>query len=173
MSAVRTTCPYCGVGCGLVASVGPWMVAGDKTHPANAGRLCFKGAALAQTLDHSEQLLHSTINGVRSDWNAALDLIAGRFRETIAAHGPDIGSANIDTNSRLCMASSVAGHVRAFGEDLVPGVYEDWDEADLVVLVGSNAAWCHPVLHQRLQATRAARARTSWRSTPGAPRRRT
>jgi D-arabinose 1-dehydrogenase-like Zn-dependent alcohol dehydrogenase len=68
-----------------------------------------------------------------------------------------IGSANIDTNSRLCMASSVAGHVRAFGEDVVPGVYEDWEEADLVVLVGSNAAWCHPVLHQRLLAARAAR----------------
>ena len=67
-----------------------------------------------------------------------------------------IGSANIDTNSRLCMASSVAGHVRAFGEDVVPGIYEDWEDADLVVLVGSNAAWCHPVLHQRLMAAKAA-----------------
>ena len=109
----------------------------------------------------------------------ALQLVADRFSETIARHGPDsvafyvsgqcltedyyvanklmkgfIGSANIDTNSRLCMASSVAGHVRAFGEDVVPGVYEDWEAADLVVLVGSNAAWCHPVLHQRLQAVR-------------------
>ncbi len=68
-----------------------------------------------------------------------------------------IGSGNIDTNSRLCMASSVAGHVRAFGEDVVPGVYEDWEAADLVVLVGSNTAWCHPVLHQRLQAAKRAR----------------
>ena len=65
-----------------------------------------------------------------------------------------IGSGNIDTNSRLCMASTVAGHVRAFGEDVVPGVYEDFEEADLIVLVGSNTAWCHPVLHQRLQAER-------------------
>ena len=103
-------------------------------------------------------------------------------RETIAAHGPDsvafyvsgqcltedyyvanklmkgfIGSGNIDTNSRLCMASSVAGHVRAFGADVVPGIYEDLELADLVVLVGSNLAWCHPVLFQRLQAARAAR----------------
>jgi assimilatory nitrate reductase catalytic subunit len=54
------------------------------------------------------------------------------------------------------MASSVAGHMRAFGEDIVPGIYEDWDTADLVVLVGSNAAWCHPVLHQRLLAAKAA-----------------
>ena len=65
-----------------------------------------------------------------------------------------IGSANLDTNSRLCMASSVAGHIRAFGEDIVPGSYEDIELADLVVLVGSNAAWCHPVLYQRLAAAR-------------------
>ncbi len=61
-----------------------------------------------------------------------------------------IGSANVDTNSRLCMASSVAGHRRAFGADTVPGTYEDLDVADLIVLVGSNAAWCHPVLYQRM-----------------------
>ena len=68
-----------------------------------------------------------------------------------------IGAANIDTNSRLCMASSVAGHRRAFGADTVPGTYEDLEEADLVVLVGSNLAWCHPVLYQRLAAAKAAR----------------
>ena len=68
-----------------------------------------------------------------------------------------IGSSNIDTNSRLCMSSAVAGHVRAFGEDVVPVTYDDLDAADLVVLVGSNTAWCHPVSYQRLQAARAAR----------------
>ncbi len=65
-----------------------------------------------------------------------------------------IGSANVDTNSRLCMASSVAGHRRAFGADTVPGSYEDLDRADLIVLVGSNAAWCHPVLYQRMVANK-------------------
>jgi assimilatory nitrate reductase catalytic subunit len=65
-----------------------------------------------------------------------------------------IGSANVDTNSRLCMASSVAGHRRAFGADTVPGCYEDLDEADLLVLVGSNAACCHPVLFQRMLANK-------------------
>ena len=68
-----------------------------------------------------------------------------------------IGSANIDTNSRLCMSSSVAGHVRAFGSDTVPGNYEDLELADLVVLVGTNLAWCHPVLFQRIQAARSKR----------------
>src|SRR3546814_17711042 len=70
-----------------------------------------------------------------------------------------IGSANIDTNSRLCMSSAVAGHVRAFGEDVVPATYEDLELADLVVLVGSNTAWCNPIVYQRLMAARAERGK--------------
>ena len=81
-----------------------------------------------------------------------------------------IGSANIDTNSRLCMASSVAGHKRAFGTDTVPGCYEDLEQADLVVLVGSNLAWCHPVLFQRLVAARET-ARHEGRGDRSAPHR--
>jgi assimilatory nitrate reductase catalytic subunit len=61
-----------------------------------------------------------------------------------------LGSANVDTNSRLCMSSAVAGHKRAFGADIVPGTYSDLDHADLIVLTGSNTAWCHPVLFQRM-----------------------
>ena len=156
-------------------------IAADPAHPANRGRLCSKGAALGATLDDSTRLTTATIAGKPAPLDDALGLVAARFRQTIALHGPDsvafyvsgqcltedyyvanklmkgfIGSANIDTNSRLCMASSVAGHVRAFGEDIVPGIYEDFEDADLVVLVGSNAAWCHPVLHQRLLAARSA-----------------
>ncbi|HXY57437.1 MAG TPA: nitrate reductase [Methylocystis sp.] len=181
---VRTTCPYCGTGCGVearIASSGEVEIAGDKTHPANFGRLCVKGAALRETLTLEGRLLHPTIDGARAGWGEALRLVAGRFAETIAVHGPDsvalyvsgqmltedyyvankfmkgfIGSANIDTNSRLCMASSVAGHKRAFGADVVPNVYEDLELASLVVLVGSNLAWCHPVLFQRLEQARAA-----------------
>ena len=81
-----------------------------------------------------------------------------------------IGSANVDTNSRLCMASSVAGHRRAFGTDTVPGCYEDLDQADLIILVGSNAAWCHPVLYQRMVAQQA-RARRQDRRHRSAPHR--
>jgi assimilatory nitrate reductase catalytic subunit len=179
--SVRTTCPYCGVGCGVVVTP-DGAVRGDPAHPSNHGRLCSKGAALSLTLDDSARLTEPSIGGAPASWDRALDRVARTFTETIATHGPDsvafyvsgqcltedyyvanklmkgfIGSGNIDTNSRLCMASSVAGHVRAFGEDVVPGVYEDWDEADLVVLVGSNASWCHPVLYQRLLAARAAR----------------
>ncbi|MGF6178381.1 molybdopterin-dependent oxidoreductase [Ensifer sp. 4252] len=182
---VKTTCPYCGVGCGVIATVGDdggVGVKGDPDHPANFGRLCSKGAALAETLDFDGRLLYPEIAGERADWDEALDHIAERFSSTIAEHGPDsvafyvsgqlltedyyvanklmkgfIGSANIDTNSRLCMSSSVAGHRRAFGADTVPGCYEDLELADLVVLTGSNLAWCHPVLYQRLVAAKAAR----------------
>ena len=179
---VRTTCPYCGVGCGVLAKVaadGQVTVRGDPDHPANFGRLCSKGSALAETIDLDGRLLHPEIHGRPAGWDEALDLVASTFSKTIAEHGPDavafyvsgqlltedyylanklmkgfIGSANIDTNSRLCMASSVAGHRRAFGSDTVPGTYEDLELADLIVLVGSNLAWCHPVLYQRIAAAR-------------------
>ena len=179
---VRSTCPYCGVGCGVVATPdgkGGAAIAADHDHPANRGRLCSKGAALGETLSLEDRLLHPEIDGRRVSWEVALDTVANGFRRTIEQHGPDavafyvsgqlltedyyaanklikgfLGTANIDTNSRLCMASSVAGHKRAFGSDTVPGVYEDFERADLVVLVGSNLAWCHPVLFQRLEAAR-------------------
>jgi len=192
--AVRTTCPYCGVGCGLKversAPVGSGgdidltssdvVIQGDPEHPANFGRFCSKGAALGDTLGLEGRLLHPEIRGRRATWDEALDAVADGFRQTIATHGPDsvafyvsgqlltedyyvanklmkgfIGSANIDTNSRLCMASAVAGYKRAFGADTVPNDYEDLERADLIVLVGSNLAWCHPVLYQRVVQAKA------------------
>lgn len=175
----RTTCPYCGVGCGVNAVVDndSVSVTGDKSHPSNLGSLCSKGTALADTVGLDGRLLHPMVDGRRASWDDALDEVATRFGEIIAEHGPDavafyvsgqlltedyyvanklmkgyIGSANIDTNSRLCMSSAVAGHKLAFGEDVVSGCYEDLEIADLVVLVGSNTAWCHPVVYQRIVA---------------------
>ncbi|MBL8673693.1 MAG: molybdopterin-dependent oxidoreductase, partial [Rhodospirillales bacterium] len=184
-AAIRTTCPYCGVGCGVIATpdgAGGLSVAGDPDHPANRGRLCSKGSALAETFGLEGRLLAPEIDDRPVGWDAALDHVADRFSEIVRGHGPDavgfyvsgqlltedyyvankllkgfIGSRHLDTNSRLCMASSVAGHRRAFGADVVPGNYEDLELADLVVLVGSNLAWCHPVLFQRLVAAKAAR----------------
>lgn len=185
---VATTCPYCGVGCGVsVSAAGTVTLSGDATHPANSGRLCVKGSALAETLGLGQRLLHPLMRDAagdmhRADWPAAIARIANAFQQSIRDHSPDsvafyvsgqlltedyyvanklmkgfIGSANIDTNSRLCMSSAVAGHKRAFGEDVVPGCYEDFELADLIVLVGSNTAWCHPVLYQRIVAAKAQR----------------
>ncbi|MBA2408883.1 MAG: molybdopterin-dependent oxidoreductase [Gammaproteobacteria bacterium] len=181
VATTRTTCPYCGVGCGLRVSVdgNEVKVAGDTEHPSNRGSLCSKGSALADTAGLEDRLLHPIVGGRRVSWEIALGKVASGFAHMIAEHGPDavafyvsgqlltedyyvanklmkgyIGSANIDTNSRLCMSSAVAGHQRAFGEDAVPGCYEDLDLADLVVLVGSNTAWCHPVIYQRIVKAR-------------------
>ncbi len=181
---IRSTCPYCGVGCGVAVTIAADGVklTGDVQHPANFGRLCSKGVALGDTLDHEGRLLYPLIHGQRTSWNEALEQVAYGFQKIIAEHGPDavafyvsgqiltedyyvanklmkgfIGSANIDTNSRLCMSTAVAAHKRAFGADVVPVCYEDMEEADLVVIVGSNYAWAHPVLYQRLAAAKKAR----------------
>ena len=187
MAPINTTCAYCGVGCGIRATVTgdrQVRIEGDPDHPANRGRLCSKGTHLGETVGLEGRLLTPMIGKRRASWDKALDLVARRFRETIARHGPDsvafyvsgqlltedyyvanklmkgfIGSANIDTNSRLCMSSAVAGHMRAFGEDIVPASYDDLDAADLIVLVGSNTAWCHPIVYQRIRARCAAGAK--------------
>ncbi len=194
---VATTCPYCGVGCGLVIEhdeAGNVQLRGDSTHPANFGRLCSKGSALAETIDDGGRLLYPSIAGRRVDWDEALDAVAHGFRSIVAEHGPEavafyvsgqlltedyyvanklmkgfIGSGNIDTNSRLCMSSAVAAHKRAFGADTVPGCYEDLELADFIVLVGSNLAWCHPVLYQRI--VQAKRTRPALRVVVIDPRR--
>ena len=180
----NTTCPYCGVGCGVTATLtGPRQldVKGDKSHPANLGRLCSKGTALGSTFGLEGRILQPQIriNGQLepTDWDTALDTIAQKFNAVINEHGPDavafyvsgqlltedyyainklakgyIGTANIDTNSRLCMSSAVAAHKLAFGADLVPAIYDDLTEADLLIFSGHNAAWTHPVLYRRLEA---------------------
>ncbi|MGR5062693.1 nitrate reductase [Photobacterium sp. DNB22_13_2] len=182
---IKSTCAYCGVGCGIEAranSHGTLEVRGDSQHPANFGKLCSKGLALGETVGVEGRLLKPQINQQDVSWEEALADVAVRFKHIIEQHGNDavafyvsgqlltedyyvanklmkgfIGSANIDTNSRLCMSSSVAGHKRAFGADIVPGCYEDLELADLIILTGSNLAWCHPVLFQRLREAKAKR----------------
>jgi assimilatory nitrate reductase catalytic subunit len=180
---VQTTCPYCGVGCGINAKVDEKArqikISGDKSHPANFGRLCSKGSALGETIELKGRLLQPQIYGRETSWTEALDLVADSFKSVIEKHGAEavafygsgqlltedyyvanklmkgfIGSGNMDTNSRLCMSSSVAGHKRAFGADVVPNCYEDFEHAELILLIGSNTAWCHPVSFQRIRAAK-------------------
>jgi len=181
----QTTCPYCGVGCGVTAHVTPTpsgpkvAIEGDVNHPANYGKLCIKGSNLADTLGLETRVLEPILGRKdrreKTDWYTATDLIANKFQQCIDQYGRDsiafyvsgqlltedyyvvnkfvkgyLGTANIDTNSRLCMSSAVAAHKRVFGEDIVPASYEDFEHTDMVVLVGSNTAWCHPVLYQRI-----------------------
>ncbi|WP_130471219.1 nitrate reductase [Candidatus Magnetaquicoccus inordinatus] len=183
ISPVRTTCPYCGTGCGLLVTPdgqgGIASLRGDPDHPANHGLLCGKGMALAETLSMDGRLKQPLIHGRQSSWEEALQQVADGFLSTVQKYGAEavafyvsgqlltedyylankllkgfLGSANIDSNSRLCMASAVVGHKRAFGADFVPCSYRDLEEADLTVIVGSNTAWCHPVLLRRIRMAR-------------------
>ncbi|MDM1021348.1 molybdopterin-dependent oxidoreductase [Acinetobacter sp. VNK23] len=181
----KTTCPYCGVGCGVDVTVqhkaqGTTIkVSGDAVHPSNLGRLCIKGSNLADTLGLETRVLNPMFGRKNhrkvTTWDVAIEKIADQFQACIDQYGRDsvafyvsgqlltedyyvvnklvkgyLGTANIDTNSRLCMSSAVAAHKRAFGEDIVPASYEDFEYTDIVILVGSNTAWCHPVLYQRI-----------------------
>ena len=160
-------------------TTGDIKVSGTASHPANQGRLCVKGTALHETLNTSTRLLEPQVDGETVSWEEALDTTANKLRHIIDTYGPDsvafyvsgqlltedyyvanklmkgfIGSANIDTNSRLCMSSAVAGYKRAFGSDTVPCDYTDLEEADLIVIAGSNTAWAHPVIYQRIAAAK-------------------
>lgn len=174
---IKTACPYCGVGCGV--EVNQLGITGDKTHPANQGALCVKGSALAQSLQMPSRLLYPKFNGQEISWDKATDIIANAYHSAVTEYGEDstamyvsgqlltedyylankfmkglVGSANIDTNSRLCMSSAVVAHNRAFGEDVVPVNYSDIDSAELIVICGANTAWTHPVLFRRIQQAR-------------------
>jgi assimilatory nitrate reductase catalytic subunit len=188
LTEVKTTCPYCGVGCGVLATTdgeNVVSVRGDPNHPANFGKLCNKGATLHLTTRAGGRLtvpqLRVTRDAQRIDatWDSALTLVADRFANIIREHGPDsvafygsgqlltedyyalnklaravVGTNNVDTNSRLCMSSAVAGYKATLGADAVPTCYEDFDHADLVFIAGSNAAWTHPIVFRRIEAAR-------------------
>lgn len=185
----RSTCPYCGVGCGvIIESDGAQItgVRGDPEHPANFGRLCTKGSTLHLTaaaevtqqtrLLQPMQRLERGGEPRRISWDGALDMAASKFSRVIQQHGPDavgfyvsgqlltedyyvfnklakglIGTNNIDTNSRLCMSSAVAGYKKTLGADAPPACYEDFDHAQCLFFVGSNAAWAHPILFRRIE----------------------
>jgi len=184
MKETATTCPYCGVGCGVLAQQAGEAVdgvRGDPAHPANSGRLCVKGSSLHETLGHQGRLLRPKIQGEDCTWDEAIQAIAAGFRQTREQYGREsigfylsgqlltedyyvanklakgfMGARHLDTNSRLCMSSAVAGYKRALGGDAVPGCYEDLDLADLLVITGANPAWNHPILYQRMKKARQA-----------------
>jgi assimilatory nitrate reductase catalytic subunit len=189
MSETRSTCCYCGVGCGVIITADDGRVTdvrGDPAHPANFGRLCTKGATLHLSARHDTRAHHPELRRnratprSRASWGEALDFAAGRFASIIREHGPDavgfyisgqlltedyyvfnklaralVGTNNVDTNSRLCMSSAVAGYKLTLGADAPPACYEDIDHADLYFVSGSNTAWAHPILFRRIEDARA------------------
>jgi len=189
MQETRSTCPYCGVGCGvIIESDGAQItgVRGDPEHPANFGRLCTKGSTLhhtaAKPITVQARLLHPSHRFSRQSapkavsWDAALTLATDKFAQVIAEHGPDavgfyisgqlltedyyvfnklakglIGTNNVDTNSRLCMSSAVAGYKATLGADAPPACYDDVKHATTLFITGSNTAYAHPILYRRIE----------------------
>lgn len=194
MNETRSTCPYCGVGCGvIIESDGAQItgVRGDPAHPANFGRLCTKGSTLHLTASAAvtmqtrllQPLQRATRDSVPEPitWDGALGLAAQRFAQVIEESGPDavgfyvsgqlltedyyvfnklakglVGTNNIDTNSRLCMSSAVAGYKKTLGADAPPACYDDLKHAQCLFIVGSNTAWAHPILFRRIEDAKAA-----------------
>ncbi|MDD2810197.1 nitrate reductase [Rhodoferax sp.] len=194
MTETRSTCPYCGVGCGvIIESSGNQItgVRGDPDHPANFGRLCSKGSTLHLTasaditaqarLLHPMQRAQRNAPAQRTDWHSALDLAANKFAQVIQAHGPDavgfylsgqlltedyyvfnklakglVGTNNVDSNSRLCMSSAVAGYKQTLGMDAPPACYDDLPHAGTLFITGANPAYAHPILYRRLEDARRA-----------------
>ena len=183
----KTTCSYCGVGCGIVVKKdrkNNLVIEGDKDHPANRGMLCSKGMNLHYAMqDTSDRLLYPEMRWSKNHpyqrvtWDAAFQRTAAVFKSIIQNYGPDavgfyvsgqclteeyyianklvkgfIGTNNIDTNSRLCMSSAVAGYANMLGEDSVPVSYDDIEIADCFLIAGANPAWCHPILFRRIEA---------------------
>ena len=190
----RSTCPYCGVGCGVIIETesGPGSsarivgVRGDPEHPANYGRLCTKGSTLALTasedIQRQTRLLQPLLRPQRGgptttvSWDQALEHVSSVFARTIAQNGPDsvgfyasgqlltedyyafnklakglIGTNNIDTNSRLCMSSAVAGYKQTLGADAPPACYDDIHHAQCIFIAGSNTAYAHPIVFRRIE----------------------
>jgi assimilatory nitrate reductase catalytic subunit len=193
MTETRSTCCYCGVGCGvIIESDGDKItgVRGDPNHPANFGRLCSKGSTLHLTAApvtlatralKPELRLDRAAGRTPTDWDTALDYAVERFAAIIREHGPDavafyisgqlltedyyvfnklakglIGTNNVDTNSRLCMSSAVAGYKQTLGADAPPACYEDLALTDCLFITGSNTAFAHPIVFRRIEDARAA-----------------
>lgn len=184
----RSTCCYCGVGCGVIIESDAGRITGvrgDPDHPANFGRLCSKGATLHLTARDELRALYPRMRSARSEvrqrvsWDGALDAVADKFAAVIRQHGPDavgfyisgqlltedyyvfnklakglVGTNNVDTNSRLCMSSAVAGYKATLGMDAPPGCYEDIDHAQCIFIAGSNTAYAHPVVFRRIEEAR-------------------
>ena len=188
----RSTCPYCGVGCGVIIESRAGQITGvrgDPQHPANFGRLCSKGSTLhlsaSPSVSQSVRLLQPQKRLVRGgslkpmDWDGAMQWASQTLASIVRSHGADalgfyvsgqlltedyyvfnklakglLGTNNIDTNSRLCMSSAVAGYKLTLGADAPPACYDDVMHANCLFIAGSNAAYAHPILFRRIEDAR-------------------
>ncbi|MCX5928720.1 MAG: molybdopterin-dependent oxidoreductase, partial [Synechococcus sp. LacPavin_0920_WC12_MAG_50_7] len=152
-----------------------WSARGDRKHPSSLGQVCVKGATIGATLHQNRltaplwrEQLDQPFTAI--SWDQAFELLVAQIQKILATKGPSglavygsgqfltedyylaqklfkgyLGCNHFDANSRLCMSSAVAGYSRSLGSDGPPCCYDDLDVANLVFLIGTNTAECHPV----------------------------
>lgn len=189
----RSVCPYCGVGCGVIAEAsGDRLdaVRGDPLYPVNRGRVCRKPLGLPEASRAPDRALVPLRRESRAHrwretaWDDAAPWLAERLLAIRGEHGPDaiafyisgqlltedyyavnklakgfLGTNNVDSNSRLCMSSAVAGYSATFGADGPPPAYADIAKASCFLILGSNTAECHPILWARIRDRQAEEAK--------------
>ncbi len=180
---IRTICPYCGCGCGLVLGVRDntiIKVRGDSGDPVSKGSLCVKGRFGLDFVGSDKRLTAPLIKKkdkfVEVSWDEALDYVAGRFKDVIHKHGPNamaglssakctneenylmqkfmrsvIGTNNVDHCARLCHASTVAGLARAFGSGAMTNSTNELENADCILVTGSNTTEAHPIIALKIK----------------------
>ncbi len=148
---------------------------GNPKHSVNMGTLCPKGLSEHELLNSPERILNPQIrkSGKLTDvsWHEAFSKVSTHFKEIAQKHGPEaigiistgqmlteefyalgklvqlgLRTNNFDGNTTLCMASAVMGYKQSLGSDGAVGSYEDFQEANVIVLIGANIADNHPIL---------------------------
>ena len=152
----------------------------DASHPVNRGMACPKGWEALAALDAPDRATTPLIRDdagalVASDWTTALETFTRRFGEILAQHGGGacaflgtgqipteelvflgslarfgMGFAHGDGNTRQCMATAATAYKQSFGFDAPPFSYRDFEESDVIVLVGSNLCIAHPILWEHV-----------------------
>ena len=173
---IRSVCGYCGVGCGLEFEEN--KLVGDVVYPTNEGILCSKGVSELISIQTPSRLLRplsrETLNEEFkiSTWSSTINKIATKIaitpKEKIGFYLSGqlltedyyvanklmkgfIGTNNVDTNSRTCMASAVVAYKKSIGIDYVPVRMNDIFDANLLILVGANTAEAHVVFHNKIK----------------------
>jgi ferredoxin-nitrate reductase len=173
---IKSVCGYCGVGCGIEYDTK--SLVGDVTYPINSGKVCSKGVSELISIQTPSRLLRPlSRDSIKEDFKISnWDDTITTIRDKINASPKDkigfylsgqlltedyyvanklgkgfVGTNNIDTNSRTCMASAVVGLKKSIGADFVPVRMDDIFSADLLILAGANTAEAHVVFHNQIK----------------------
>ena len=177
-----TVCGFCSTGCSLEVHLQDGAAVNltpDPEYPVNLGMACPKGWEALAPLAADDRATQPILNGEEVDWHTAMTEFCDRFKDVQERHGEEsvaflstgqmcteemallgsvakfgMGMVHGDGNTRQCMATSVVAYKESFGFDAPPYSYKDFEESDVIVLVGSNLCITHPIMWQRVLANK-------------------